>query len=452
MSVLADHGRMLRDVDTLGVAGRVSGVRGLTVTAEDLAVPLGATCRIETAGDGSVEARVVGFADSRTILMPLGPLAGICRGDRVERVRSGRVVPVGRAALGRVIDGRGEPIDGGGAIRPEARVALHPEPIPPMSRRRITRPLATGVRALDGLLTVGRGQRIGVFSGPGVGKSVLLGRVARAAEADVTVVALIGERGREVRDFLERDLGREGLARSIVVVATADDPPLLRVQAGAAALCAAEFFRDRGQDVLLLMDSLSRLAAAQRQIGLVAGEPPATRGYPPSVFALLPELLERCGRTDRGSVTGMFTVLVEGDDMAEPVGEAVRAAADGHVYLSRELAHRGHWPAIDVLQSVSRVMIEVADAEHRAAAAEVRRMIALHAEIEDLLRIGAYKRGADPDYDLAVRAMPRIRRFLTQEIGEDSSFDETRAALLELHEFLRGEAQPTQRRGAWSAA
>jgi len=294
------------------------------------------------------------------------------------------------------------------------------------------------VRAIDAMLTVGRGQRMGVFSGPGVGKSMLLGMIARGAAADVTVIALIGERGREVREFLDKHLGAEGRRRAVVVVSTGDEPPLLRVQAAAAATCVAEYFRDRGRNVLLLMDSLTRLAMAQRQIGLVAGEPPTTRGYPPSVFALLPELLERAGRTAGGSITGFYTVLVEGDEAADPVAEAVRAATDGHIRLSAELARRGHWPAIDVLRSVSRAMGDVVTPEHAAAAEEVRRLVALYEETADLLRVGAYRPGGDADVDRAVAAMPKIRGLLTQRANERADFDETVRALTALHAEATG--------------
>jgi flagellum-specific ATP synthase len=301
----------------------------------------------------------------------------------------------------------------------------------PMQRRRIGRPLATGLRAIDGMLTVGRGQRMGVLSGSGVGKSVLLGMISRHSSAEVAVIALIGERGREVRDFIDKELGPEGLKKSVVIVSTSDEPPPLRVQAGAVATAVAEYFRDRGCDVVLLVDSLTRLATAQRQIGLAAGEPPATKGYTPSVFNLLPQLLERTGRTEEGSVTAFYAVLAEADDQAEPISDAVRAVTDGHIWLSRQLAQRGHYPAIDYLQSVSRVMIDVAEGEHLAAAAEIRRLMALYAEIEDMVTIGAYQ-GGGSEYDLAVKAMPLIRAFLDQPIERREDFDDTVAALKEL--------------------
>jgi len=299
-----------------------------------------------------------------------------------------------------------------------------------MQRERISEPIGTGIRAIDSMLTIGRGQRMGIFSGPGVGKSVLLGMVGRYTSADVTVIALVGERGREVRDFIEKDLGEEGMKKAVLVVATGDEPPLVRVQAGAVATAVAESFRDRGCDVLLLMDSLTRLAMAQRQIGLVAGEPPATKGYTPSVFNLLPELLERSGRTARGSITGFYTVLVEGDDMSDPISDAVRSITDGHVWLSRALANRGQYPAIDVLESVSRVMIDVTDAAHRDAARDVQRVLAVHRDIEDLVNIGAYARGTNGECDQAVDMLPAVREFLRQDIDEGCGYAQAKMGLI----------------------
>jgi flagellum-specific ATP synthase len=431
---------VLRQVQPVGVTGRVTGVRGLSVSVGDFSAPMGAACRI-VRGSRSLEARVVGLAGEETVVMPMGSTSGICRGDRVMLTSSEQTIGVGRGMLGRMLDGFARPIDGLGDFRVEARVPIRPEPIAPMRRRRITDALATGIRAIDAVLTVGRGQRMAVLSGSGVGKSVLLGMISRYTSADVTVIALIGERGREVRDFVEKDLGPEGLKRSVVVVSTGDEPPLVRVQAAAAATAVAEYFRDRGCHVLLLMDSLTRLAAAQRLIGLAAGEPPTTKGYTPSVFALMPELLERSGRTETGSITGFYAVLVEGDDLSEPVCDAARAVTDGHVLLSRRLASRGQYPAVDVLQSVSRIMIDVAGEEHLAAAKEVRRLLALYAEIEELVNVGAYKPGASAEYDLAVSALPMIRRLLAQGITERADFERTRADLIELHRRIRSMAQ-----------
>ena len=435
MMLFESSRRMLQRLQTLGVSGRVSAVRGLTVSVSDFPAPVGAACRIEGM-EGAVEARVVGFADHHTLVMPVGAMAGICRGARVVLTSCRQTVALGEAMLGRVLDGAGRPIDGCGPLAVRDHVPIWPEPIAAMRRRRITQPLGVGIRAIDGLLTVGRGQRMGIFSGSGVGKSVLLGMISRFTSADVTVIGLIGERGREVRDFVERDLGPAGLAKSVVVASTGDEPPLLRVQAGAVATAAAEYFRDRGADVVLLMDSLTRLATAQRQIGLVAGEPPATKGYTPSVFNLLPQLLERSGRTELGSITGFYTVLTEGDDPSEPISDAVRAVTDGHIQLSRDLANRGQYPAIDPLRSVSRVMIDLVDAPHRAAAAELNRLMTLYGQVEDMVGIGAYRHGANKDFDLAIQAMPAIRAFLAQGIREREAPEGTRSKLLGLHKRI----------------
>jgi flagellum-specific ATP synthase len=442
MSPFEPYRRILRHVQPLGVTGRVRSVRGLTVSVSDFAAPIGAGCRV-VRGERSVEARVIGFAGPETLIMPMGDVTGVCRGDRVVCTFDEQTVGVGPAMLGRVVDGLGRPIDGAGELRIEARVPIWPEPMGPMRRRRITEPLATGVRAIDAMLTVGRGQRMGIFSGSGVGKSVLLGMIGRHSAADVTVVALVGERGREVRDFIERYLGPEGLERAVVVVSTGDETPLLRVQGGAVAAAVAEHFRDQGCDVLLLMDSLTRLTMAQRQIGLAAGEPPTTKGYPPSVFNLLPQLLERSGCSDAGSITGFYTVLVEGDDLAEPISDATRAVTDGHIYLSRDLANHGRFPAVDILQSVSRVMVDVVDEPHLAAAREVQSIVALHDEVEDMVNIGAYQSGTNEPYDLAIRVMPEIRSFLAQGMAESAEFDGTRKALLDLRRQIASARQQT---------
>jgi FliI/YscN family ATPase len=338
-------------------------------------------------------------------------------------------------------------MDGRGPFAIDGRIPLWPPPASPLERRRLSEPLATGIRVVDAMLTIGRGQRMGIFSGSGVGKSVMLGMVGRYTSADVTVIALIGERSREVRDFLERDLGPAALARSVVVVSTPNEPALVRVQAAAVATAVAEYFRDRGRDVLLLLDSLTRLAFAQRTVGLAAGEPPATKGFPPSVFNLLPELLERSGRTAAGSITGFYTVLVEGDDMAEPVSDAVRSVTDGHIWLSRQIFTQGHYPAVDVLASISRVMVDVADSAHRQAAREVQKLLAAYAEVQDLVSVGAYRPGANPQTDLAVQSMPLLLGFLTQAIGESSSFEQTLARLHGLVRrigTLRGRLQASQ--------
>jgi len=438
--MLETYENMLAHVQPVGISGRVSGVRGLTVSVRDFPAPLGAGCRI-IRGPRRIEARVIGFAGDSTLVMAIGPMAGICRGDRVVMTSPEQTVGVGRGMLGRVLDGFGRPLDGQGEFEIEKRGLIWPPPTAPMQRPRIEVPLATGVRAIDAMLTVGRGQRMGVFSGSGAGKSVLLGMIARGTAADVTVIALIGERGREVREFIDKNLGPDGMKRSVVIASTSDEPPLMRVQAGAVATTVAEYFRDQGCNVLLLMDSLTRLADAQRQIGLAAGEPPATRGYPPSVFGLLPELLERTGPSREGSITGFYSALVEADDLNDPISQAVRSVADGHVFLSGHLANRGHWPAIDVLRSVSRVMIDVTDRQHQDAARDVHRQLALYAEIEEMVNIGAYSGGGNEEYDLAVRMLPEIRRFLAQGIGERADFEKTKAALKALHRSMGREVR-----------
>lgn len=431
--------QILHHAQPLGVGGRVSAVRGLTVSVCDFPSPVGASCRIAS-GRGTIDGCVVGFADQRTLVMPLGPTSGIRRGDRVSLAAPRQTVGLGPGMLGRILDGHGRPIDGKGPLTMTCQYPLWPDPIEAMQRRRITQPMGTGIRAIDGMLTVGRGQRMGIFSGSGVGKSVLLGMLSRHSSADVSVIALIGERGREVRDFIEKDLGPAGLSRSVVIVSTSDEPPLIRVQAGAVATVVAEYFRDRGCDVILLVDSLTRLATAQRQIGLVAGEPPATKGYTPSVFNLLPQLLERAGRAKEGSITAFYSVLVEGEDSAEPISEAVRAITDGHIWLSKTLAQRGHYPAINCLQSISRVMTDLIEADHLAAVREIRRLMALYAEVEDMVAIGAYQ-GHGGEHDLAIQAMPHIQAFLDQPIDHGESFASTVAAMKALYRKIANLSQ-----------
>ncbi|NLK09135.1 MAG: FliI/YscN family ATPase, partial [Firmicutes bacterium] len=365
-------------------------------------------------------------------LMPLGHIAGIGPGSLVEASSQQLTVEVGENLLGRILDGLGRPMDGLGNLQGHRHYLLHGQPPRPLERQRINAPLSVGVRAIDGLLTCGKGQRIGIFSGSGVGKSTLLGMMARNTEADVNVIALVGERGREVRDFVERDLGPEGLARSVVVVATSDQPALIRLKGAYTATAVAEYFRDEGMNVLFMMDSVTRFAAAQREIGLAVGEPPATRGYPPSVFALLPRLLERTGPGKDGTITAFYTVLVEGDDMNEPVADTVRGILDGHIVLSRRLADRGHYPAIDILTSVSRVMPEVIERPHLAAASDIKEAVATYREMEDLINIGAYRTGSNAKVDRAIQLLEPIEQFLRQEIDEVADFDTTYAHLLKL--------------------
>jgi len=411
----------LERFDPVRLNGRVVKVVGLVVESAGPSAMLGEVCLIRAdRARPPIPAEVVGFRDSRLLLMPLGTMDGIRPGSEVLPTRGPLQVPVSDALLGRVLDGLGRPQDGGPPLPEGALRAVDAPPPPSLSRQRITRPLSTGVRAIDGCLTLGRGQRVGIFAGSGVGKSTLLGMIARVAQADVNVIALTGERGREVRDFLEESLGPSGLRRSVVVAATSDEPALVRIKSALVATAIAEHFRDEGRDVMLMMDSVTRLALAQREVGLAIGEPPATRGYTPSVFALLPRLLERAGTAGRGSITGLYTVLVEGDDMNEPVADAVRGILDGHIVLSRELAHQNHYPAIDILQSVSRVMPAVTSRAHRDAAGRLRSLLAAYREAQDLISIGAYVAGTNPAVDAARAAIESIRCFLRQQADEPS--------------------------------
>ena len=422
----------LVDLEPARLLGRVRQAVGLVIQTEGLALPVGALCEIRTADGRKIRAEVVGFRDSVALLMPLGELQGVRRGDEVACLSTVQRVPVGRGLLGRVIDALGAPLDGGPSIAAEKQRPLHAGAPHPMLRERIRKPLGTGVRVIDALYTCGKGQRMGLFAGSGVGKSTLLGMCARSTAADVSVIALVGERGREVREFIEKDLGSEGLRRSVVVVETSERPALLRVRAPFTATAIAEYFRDQGHSVLLLMDSITRMANAQREIGLSVNEPPATKGYPPSVFALMPRLLERAGCSDRGSITGFYTVLVEADDINEPIGDTARSLLDGHVWLSRDLAIRGHYPAVDALVSVSRLMGDVVPAEQVEAASRVRSLLATYRSAEDLINVGAYHKGANPEIDLAVRAHGPIMDFMKQGITEKATLEESRKGLLEL--------------------
>jgi flagellum-specific ATP synthase len=410
------------------VVGRVTGATGLLIESAGPKATVGELCYLR--GDGlEVPAEVVGFRDEKLLLMPLGETEGLRPGWQVVGTGGSLTVPVGPGLLGRVIDGLGRPMDGKGPLTYEAVRPVTGQPPAPLARQRIDAPLSLGVRSMDALLTVGRGQRIGIFAGSGVGKSTLLGMVARSAAADCNVIALIGERGREVREFIERDLGDEGLKRSVVVVATSEQPALIRIRAALAATAIAEAFRDDGTDVVLMMDSVTRLAQGQREVGLSVGEPPATRGYTPSVFTMLPKVLERSGTGERGSITGIYTVLVDGDDMNEPVADSVRGILDGHVVLSRKLAHAGQFPAIDVLASVSRVMPEVTRPAHQAMARRFRQLLATYKEAEDLINIGAYSQGSNALIDEALTKMPAMKRFLSQRVDEVTDLEGACASL-----------------------
>lgn len=450
MSLLTQQLGLLDDAVTIEATGSVREVRGLSANVQALPVPVGTHVRIASRrGRGpTLEGEVIGFDRDQAVVMPFASLNGVGPGDRVTAGQHAQTVRAGSALLGRVVNGMGRPIDDEGPLRDTVAVPLRPRGVAPLGRPLIDRPLATGVRAIDAMSTLGRGQRMGIFAGPGCGKSTLLGMMAKRTAADVSVIALVGERGREVRDFIDNVLGPEGLARSVVVCATGDESPLLRVRAALAATAIAEHFRDQGLDVMLLMDSVTRFCQAQRQIGLAAGEPPATRGYPPSVFAMLPELLERCGRTELGSITGLFSVLVEGDDMTEPVADACRGTLDGHVLLSRKLAEQGHYPAIDVLGSISRVAVDVTTKEHQNARQVVQRLLSAYREVEDLLNIGAYAAGSNPDYDLAIAAKPMFDQLLQQGRDEGPATADllhTQAQLAAVVRSLEQAGQPAGR-------
>lgn len=421
--------RQLRRVNPVRMSGRVTNVIGLVIEGNGPGLPVGGVCAIERRSGGPVFAEVVGFREHRVLLMPLGDVSGIEPGNRVVVVAERPTFGAGRDLLGRVLDGLGVPLDGGGAIESEREISLYGAPINPLARAPIRTPLDLGVRAMNALLTCGTGQRLGIFAGSGVGKSSLLGMIARATRAEVNVIALIGERGREVREFIDRDLGPEGLARSVVVVATSDQPPLVRIRGAFLATAIAEYFRDTGRHVMLMMDSLTRLAMAQREVGLSVGEPPSARGYTPSVFAMLPRLIERAGATARGSVTGLYTVLVEGDDLNEPVTDTARSLLDGHIVLSRALANEGHYPAIDVLRSISRLMTDVAPPAQTVLANRVRGWLATHRDAEDLISIGAYRAGTNPRIDEALGKMDAVRAFLRQGLDEHVALAESIAAL-----------------------
>jgi flagellum-specific ATP synthase len=422
----------LHDADLHRRRGRVANLIGLVIEVTGLRAEVGELCTIQGGRNRELlPAEVVGFREGRTLLMPLGDMHGIGPGNSVQATGHPFRLAVGEQLLGRVLDGLGRPIDQLGALEGgEPRSTIAPPPRP-LQRARIERRLSLGVRALDALVPVGRGQRLGIFAGSGVGKSSLLGMIARNSQASVNVVCLVGERGREVREFVERDLGG-ALERSVVVVATSDEPALVRIKAAFTATTIAEWFRDEGRDVVLMMDSVTRFAMAQREVGLAIGEPPSTRGYTPSVFALLPRLLERAGTSDRGSITGLYTVLVEGDDMNEPIADAARGILDGHCVLTRARAHKSHYPAIDVLQSVSRLQGEVQAPEARAHAAALRETMAAYRDKEDLITIGAYQRGADARIDYAIDKLPAIDAFLRQRVDEPTTAEEAEAAMAEL--------------------
>jgi flagellum-specific ATP synthase len=433
-ALFAKYRKIAEGTDPIKCVGRISKVQGVLVESRGPQATVGEICRISIRGGRLLFAEVVGLRGEMVQLMAYGETAGIEIGDRVTATGAALEVPVSRKLLGRVLDYMGNPVDGKGDIGGTLRYPAMTRPPDSLSRPQVTDRIVTGVRAIDGLLAVGRGQRMGIFAGSGVGKSTLLGMIARNTNADVNVVALIGERGREVIEFIENDLGEEGLARSVLVVTTSDSPPLARLRGAYTATAVAEYFRDQGLDVMLLFDSVTRVARAQREIGLSSGEPPATRGYPPSMFDSMPKLLERCGTSKRGTITGFYTILVEGDDMDEPVADTVRGILDGHIVLSRNLAQAGHYPAIDVLQSISRKALRVSGRESTRAAQNVRRHLAVYAEAEDLINVGAYHAGSSADIDAAIAKHPAIRDFLIQNVNDRCSIAETLQTLGDIAE------------------
>jgi flagellum-specific ATP synthase len=426
----------LAQIDPIRVNGKVTQVIGLTVESEGPDVSIGDLCYIYPLKSSKpLKAEVVGFRSNKVVLMPLGNLDSIGPGCDVVGTGKPLTVQVGHELLGKVLDGLGQPLDGSFLPSRMAHYSTNNTPGNPLARPRVLTPISVGVRCIDGLLTIGKGQRVGIFAGSGVGKSTLMGMIARNTSADVNVIALIGERGREVLDFIERDLGPEGLARSVVIVATSDQPALIRIKGAMIATSIAEYFRDRGLNVMMMMDSVTRFAMAQREVGLAVGEPPATRGYTPSVFAMLPRLLERSGTGLKGSITAFYTVLVDGDDMNEPIADAVRGILDGHIVLDRSLANKGHYPAIDVLSSVSRVMKEIVSNEHSEAAEQLKRMLSIYKSSEDLINIGAYQRGSNPEIDEALQYIQSIWDYTKQKTSEKLTYEEAHERLI--HEFYK---------------
>ncbi|MFC1617525.1 flagellar protein export ATPase FliI [Candidatus Margulisiibacteriota bacterium] len=429
---LSRYFRAISNTDLIRVVGKVVQVVGLVVEAQVQGVSVGELCTIELDEKTNINAEVVGFKEKKVLLMPLGTVSGIKPGSKIYATGNPIEVKVGWNLLGRILNGLGEPMDKKGEIEFETKYPIDKDPPDPVMRPRITDVLPLGVKALDGLLTLGRGQRIGIFSGSGVGKSTLMGMLARNAKADVNVISLVGERGREVKDFIEESLGEEGLKKSVVICATSDNPPLIRLKGAMVGTAVAEFFRDQGKDVLFMMDSVTRFAMAQREIGLATGEPPTTKGYTPSVFAMLPRLMERTGTSDKGSITAIYTVLVEGGDTDEPIADATRGILDGHIMLDRGLAARNHYPCIEIGHSVSRLFTNINAKDHQAAAAKLREVMAKYTEAEDLINIGAYVEGSNPKIDYAVSKIDIVNSFLKQATHENIAFEDTVEQLKEM--------------------
>ncbi|MFW5962089.1 MAG: flagellar protein export ATPase FliI [bacterium] len=413
------------ELKTTSNFGHITRVIGLIIESQGPEAKIGELCLVKNSNNETIKAEVVGFNDNKLLLMPIGKVRGVRPGASVVATGESLTVKVGNNLLGQVLNGLGEPILDDFSFKGFKEVPVISEPPNPLDRNRITKPLSLGIRAIDGMLTCGQGQRVGIFAGSGVGKSTLLGMIARNTEADINVIGLIGERGREVREFLEKDLGEEGLKKSVVIVATSDQPALVRVKAAHITTAIAEFFRDQGKEVLLMMDSITRVAMALREVGLASGEPPTTRGYPPSVFAELPQLLERTGNDNIGSITALYTVLVEGDDFNEPISDTVRGILDGHIVLSRDLAAKNHYPAIDILDSVSRVMPDIITEQHLQTVGKIKHILANYIEAEDLINIGAYQTGSNPAIDEAINKIDQVNKFLRQNMKEKINFDAT---------------------------
>jgi flagellum-specific ATP synthase len=425
--------KRVSDFDTYTYYGIVEKISGLSIEANGPMVEIGKLCKIYSLNEENwIYAEVVGFRQKSVMLMPFGDLKGIGPGSKVVSTNSHMSVNVSNEVIGRILDGLGKPIDNKGPIKDGDLISIENQPLCPLKRKRIKNVLPLGIKAIDGLLTCGVGQRIGVFAGSGVGKSTLIGMIARNSEADLNVIALVGERGREVNDFIEKDLREDGLKKSVLVVATSDQPALVRLKSAMLATAIAEYFREQGKNVLLLMDSITRFAMAQREVGMSVGEPPVSRGYTPSVFSLLPKLLERSGNSDKGSVTALYTVLVEGDDLNEPITDAVRGILDGHIVLSRDLANRNHYPAIDILTSVSRLMPDIVSKQHFETAGFIKSMMAVYKDAEDIINIGAYKKGSNSEIDRAIALNKDIKRFLHQGMNESVSFQDTIRQMTEI--------------------